>query len=556
MGNTPSCSATQKRPLKSCSIRGDISLLRQLVERGADLNISLDDDGSRPIHFVAKIYKDREHKKTQFLKRLTKAKADINAQNNFGLSALHYATQKDHVHAIRELLSLKADINITDRYGWTPLHYACKQGTLVQVQLFKEEGADMGALTRWKWTPVHVAARWGRTHILNELLKSPECVLHIKQKDESKYDAEKLAKVFAERDSNAVAHLQRVWEDRQRLLGGDSVPKADDLMRLNYADRTETSSSQMHFMTNQNIIEVNKGQFISYLPKGDESPRTVKVSGNQCQWVTCMTEQEFSGGYHSFVVRIQNHTPYRSVNQNIHDLDMLADIAIGCCPSDWNWKTGPTEKTYCYFGQRGSLSDDVGLTYGQGFSTGDIIRCDVNFDDRKIIFFRNGVSQGVAFTDVKGPLRFCVCMGQPESQVSILVRDQDHAHSRLFSRGQADEGFAPYDAGEAIGISQATSHDILQRDNITSSTSLTRKGHSTKPPRGENSNRKAACVIVPELIARSSPGAGTEVKTFYMNDSFYYISEKNGYLKVVNPIKGTGWVPKAMNGAPTIRNIM
>ena len=76
------------------------------------MNIAVDEDGHRPIHYIAK----GNHR--DCIKTILEHKGDINIQNNFGLTALHCACQKEHLHTIRELIDNGAKLDVKDRFGW------------------------------------------------------------------------------------------------------------------------------------------------------------------------------------------------------------------------------------------------------------------------------------------------------------------------------------------------------------------------------------------------------------------------------------------------------
>ena len=50
--------------------------------------------------------------------------AYINAQTNGGGTPLHWASQNDHIDAVKFLVNNKADVNAKDHYGKRTLHYA------------------------------------------------------------------------------------------------------------------------------------------------------------------------------------------------------------------------------------------------------------------------------------------------------------------------------------------------------------------------------------------------------------------------------------------------
>jgi Kip1 ubiquitination-promoting complex protein 1 len=61
---------------------------------------------------------------------------------------------------------------------------------------------------------------------------------------------------------------------------------------------------------------------------------------------------------------------------------------------------GDTEDSYAYDGKRRRKWNVEPESYGQAWTAGDIIGCAIDMDEGTITFSRNGVSMGVAFTDI------------------------------------------------------------------------------------------------------------------------------------------------------------
>jgi len=57
----------------------------------------------------------------------------------------------------------------------------------------------------------------------------------------------------------------------------------------------------------------------------------------------------------------------------------------------------------CGNGQK--YKQDTGVTYGRTCNQGEIVRCRIDLDKKTLEYFVNDTSQGVAFTDVSGPVR-------------------------------------------------------------------------------------------------------------------------------------------------------
>src|SRR5262245_7549085 len=69
-----------------------------------------------------------EGKNFKAVEQLLEKKANVNAAQNDGMTALHWAVYHDNVEAVKELLAAGADANAANRYGFTSLSIACTNG--------------------------------------------------------------------------------------------------------------------------------------------------------------------------------------------------------------------------------------------------------------------------------------------------------------------------------------------------------------------------------------------------------------------------------------------
>jgi ankyrin repeat protein len=91
---------------------------------------------------------------------LIKQKADVNAAEADGTTALHWAARADNVEMARTLLRAGADAKKANRYGVTALHLAAVNGA----------GADVNAVLPEGETVLMTASRTGRAEALEALL--------------------------------------------------------------------------------------------------------------------------------------------------------------------------------------------------------------------------------------------------------------------------------------------------------------------------------------------------------------------------------------------------
>jgi ankyrin repeat protein len=100
---------------------GDEHFTDYLLERGADPNTQSDYFKDKIIHVAT----DLGNKGV--LRALLKQKRlDVNAVNEFGKTALHFAVQHHNELVDLLLTHKKIDVNAADKDGFTPLYYAVR----------------------------------------------------------------------------------------------------------------------------------------------------------------------------------------------------------------------------------------------------------------------------------------------------------------------------------------------------------------------------------------------------------------------------------------------
>jgi ankyrin repeat protein len=102
---------------------------------------------------------------------LLKQRADVNAPQADGMTALHWATYLDELETTKLLVSANANVNATNLYGVPPLFLACQNGNASMVELLLERGADANTTLRGGETVLMTAARTGKPGPVRALLK-------------------------------------------------------------------------------------------------------------------------------------------------------------------------------------------------------------------------------------------------------------------------------------------------------------------------------------------------------------------------------------------------
>lgn len=107
----------------------------------------------------------------QLVRRLIEQRADVNAPQTDGATALHWAVLADDLEMADLLIAAGARVSAANRDGATPLLLAAQNGSAAMIARLIGAGADPNApLTRYQDTALMMAARTGKTGAVRTLL--------------------------------------------------------------------------------------------------------------------------------------------------------------------------------------------------------------------------------------------------------------------------------------------------------------------------------------------------------------------------------------------------
>ena len=159
--------ATVDDQLMEASKRGDMRLVKTILEKGADVN-AVDKGGATALIYAA----DGGHVKVVGL--LLEKGADVNAKNKGGWTALMWAatgSSSRRTEMVKLLIAKGADVNAKDQTGATALMGSSRQGNLRAVKLLVEKGADVNAKDRGGASALIEASTNGHLDIVKLLLE-------------------------------------------------------------------------------------------------------------------------------------------------------------------------------------------------------------------------------------------------------------------------------------------------------------------------------------------------------------------------------------------------
>src|SRR5215467_1579233 len=106
------------------------------------------------------------------LRALLQQKADVNAAQVDGATALHWAAYRDDIEAARLLINAGAKVDAANREGITPLYMACLYGNAELIKSLVKAGADPKQKGPQGETMLMLAGRNGSAESITLLLRA------------------------------------------------------------------------------------------------------------------------------------------------------------------------------------------------------------------------------------------------------------------------------------------------------------------------------------------------------------------------------------------------
>ena len=174
--------------LHIASRSGQQPILQFLMEMGANIK-EKDNNGNIPLHFAAmegrldilkhllgkNVIKNEYASPNRLAERVKflfgkGSKPRVNAKNNDGQTALHFASYRGHPQIVEYLLlEVQANAREKDNRGWTPLHYAANSGHLHAVKLLHIHGANPSDKDKQQKTALQIALQQNQIHVARYL---------------------------------------------------------------------------------------------------------------------------------------------------------------------------------------------------------------------------------------------------------------------------------------------------------------------------------------------------------------------------------------------------
>lgn len=174
---------------------------------------------------------------------LTKEKINVNGQDEFGRTALHYAVQGDLTEVIEILMEFKADVNVKSNTGNTPLQGASLFGAVEAAKMLIANGADVNATNNNGKTALRLAVSKGHVEIV-ELLE-PLTFSKEKEKEKEEKEETKEEKEISEGVEPESYSLEAPmgWMDLSTIVHSNSAFFRNSAASSSNASSSSSSSS-------------------------------------------------------------------------------------------------------------------------------------------------------------------------------------------------------------------------------------------------------------------------------------------------------------------------
>jgi E3 ubiquitin-protein ligase mind-bomb len=158
--------------------KSETAVKELLKHKDVDINVK-NNDNHTPLYLAS----GWNNIPIDLFKKILEKSADINAQDEEGLSALHWAIQCKSKTAVKELLKHKdVDVNVKDKDNFTPLHSATLWSN-IPIDLFRtilEKSTNVNAQAQNGHTALRLALRKENETAVKELLKHKDVDVNLK----------------------------------------------------------------------------------------------------------------------------------------------------------------------------------------------------------------------------------------------------------------------------------------------------------------------------------------------------------------------------------------
>jgi ankyrin repeat protein len=158
--------SARAQEILEASQSGDIGMVKTLIEGDSTLLNAADNAGRTAYHFAANSGYE------EIVRYLLSKGVDKNLKTKANTTALHYAALNGHLDVVKLLVENGVELEIKNSQTATPLYYAAMRGHTDVVNFLIQKGAVVDALDREEGTPLHTAAQSGHLEMVRLLIEN------------------------------------------------------------------------------------------------------------------------------------------------------------------------------------------------------------------------------------------------------------------------------------------------------------------------------------------------------------------------------------------------
>jgi ankyrin repeat protein len=145
---------------------GDTAAATALLNKRADPNAA-EPDGTSALHWAVR------NNDTALVDRLIRARADVKATNRYGVTAIALACESGSAAILERLLTAGVSVNATGPYGETALHTCARAGNVDGTRVLLARGASLDAGDNWRGqTPLMWATAQKHPEVMRVLIEA------------------------------------------------------------------------------------------------------------------------------------------------------------------------------------------------------------------------------------------------------------------------------------------------------------------------------------------------------------------------------------------------
>ena len=152
-------------PLIVCSAKGNLECFKTLISHGADISL-LEKQGADATYIAVQ---ERHLDIVDYAIGIEKGLA--NRKTIKGRTPIFMAVKRRHLQMCKHLFAKGADLNIQDNYGLTPTLMAIVVGDIDILKWMTENGGIVRQTSRYGMNAVVIGGRWSQNHIREYLRK-------------------------------------------------------------------------------------------------------------------------------------------------------------------------------------------------------------------------------------------------------------------------------------------------------------------------------------------------------------------------------------------------